>query len=90
MRTAAAVNGSEPATAAMNGGQERKRKKPDFSMEWKDLKIEIKVYGKVFYFFISLQTNIFSYHPIELYGIGHEYICNKLHSLDGVGNNSLV
>ncbi len=51
MRTAAAVNGSEPATAAMNGGQERKRKKPDFSMEWKDLKIEIKVYGKVFYKF---------------------------------------
>ena len=49
MRTAAAAafNGSEAATAAMNGGQDRKRKKPDFSMEWKDLKIEIKVYGKV-------------------------------------------
>ena len=23
------------------------KKKPDFSLEWKDLKIEIKVYGKV-------------------------------------------
>ena len=42
----AAVNGSVDAVAN-TASNPNKRKKPDFSMEWKDLKIEIKVYGKV-------------------------------------------